>query len=108
MSPSSSLFAAVIEEHLELKRRNRHLEDDLPLDSFVGHDPFQNHPLFKTEADAQREEEETGEHPAVSLQAPADTRPCRPWSPASRVTPRAGWRPAPPASSAGTEPGGRR
>lgn len=73
MSPSSSLFAAVIEEHLELKRRNRHLEDDLPLDSFVGHDPFQNHPLFKTEADAQREDEETGEHPAVSLQAPADT-----------------------------------
>jgi hypothetical protein len=73
MSPSSSLFAAVIEEHLELKRRNRHLEDNLPLDSFVGHDPFQNHPLFKTEADAQREDEETGEHPAVSLQQPSDT-----------------------------------
>jgi hypothetical protein len=73
MSPSSSLFAAVIEEHLELKRRNRHLEGELPLDSFVVHDPFQNHPLFKTEAEARREEEETGEHPAVSLHMHEDT-----------------------------------
>jgi hypothetical protein len=37
------------------------------------HDPFQNHPLFKTEAEARAEEEETGEHPAVSLEMPADT-----------------------------------
>jgi hypothetical protein len=73
MSQSSSLFAAVIEEHLELKRRNRHLETELPLGSFVGHDPFENHPLFKSEADARREEEETGEHPAVTLDIPADT-----------------------------------
>jgi hypothetical protein len=73
MSQSSSLFAAVIEEHLELKRRNRHLENELPLDSFVGHDPFHNHPLFKSEADARREEEETGEHPAVALAIPEDT-----------------------------------
>jgi hypothetical protein len=73
MSPSSSQFAAVIEEHLELKRRNRHLESELPLDTFVGHDPFVNHPLFKTEADARREEEETGEHPAVTLHMAEDT-----------------------------------
>ena len=32
----------------------------------VGDDPFTNHPLFKTEADARREEEETGEHPVVA------------------------------------------
>jgi hypothetical protein len=43
------------------------------IDEFVVDDPFQNHPLFKTESDARREEEETGEHPAVSLEMPADT-----------------------------------
>jgi hypothetical protein len=73
MSQSSSLFSAVIEEHLELKRRNRHLEPELPLDSFVSHDPFHNHPLFKSEAEAQREEEETGEHPAIPLDLAQDT-----------------------------------
>ena len=31
-------------------------------------DPFENHALFKTEADAQSEEEETGEHPAIRLE----------------------------------------
>ena len=46
---------------------------DLPLDEFVGDDPFENHPLFKTEEDARREEEETGEHPAVALEIPAET-----------------------------------
>ncbi|MGZ4430670.1 MAG: hypothetical protein ACXVYV_03385 [Gaiellales bacterium] len=73
MTGSSSLFAAVIEDHLALKRRNSHLDDELPLEEFVGSDPFENHPLFKTEEDARREEEETGEHPAVALEIPADT-----------------------------------
>jgi hypothetical protein len=45
----------------------------MPIDEFAVHDPFQNHPLFKTEAEARAEEEETGEHPAVSLEMPADT-----------------------------------
>ena len=66
MTTSGSLFASAIEHHLELKRRNRHLDDDLPLEEFRDDDPFENHPLFKTEADARREEEETGEHPAVA------------------------------------------
>jgi hypothetical protein len=65
MSTSGSLFASAIEHHLELKRRNQHLDDELPLEEFQDDDPFNNHPLFKTEADARREEEETGEHPAV-------------------------------------------
>ena len=65
MTTSGSLFASAIEHHLELKRRNQHLDDDLPLEEFRDDDPFDNHPLFKTEADARREEEETGEHPAV-------------------------------------------
>jgi len=69
----SSHFASVIEEHLELKRRNARLDGELPLDEFVGDDPFDNHPLFKTEEAARREEEETGEHPAVALEMPAET-----------------------------------
>lgn len=73
MSLGTSSFASVIEEHLELKRRNQTLDADLPLDEFVGDDPFHNHPLFKTEAEAQREEEETGEHPAVRLEMAEDT-----------------------------------
>jgi hypothetical protein len=65
MTTNGSLFASAIEHHLELKRRNQHLDDELPLEEFRDDDPFDNHPLFKTEADAQREEAETGEHPAV-------------------------------------------
>jgi len=65
MDTGSSLFATVIEDHLELKRRNARLDKDLPLNEFAGSDPFENHPLFKTEAEALREELETGEHPAI-------------------------------------------
>jgi hypothetical protein len=73
MTTDGSLFASAIEHHLELKRRNQHLDDDLPLDEFVGDDPFANHPLFKTEAAALLEDEDTGEHPAVEPEPPADT-----------------------------------
>jgi hypothetical protein len=66
MTTSGSLFASAIEHHLELKRRNRHLDEDLPLEEFQDDDPFDNHPLFKTEADARREEEATGEHPVAT------------------------------------------
>ncbi len=69
----SSLFSSVIEDHLELKRRNARLDPDQPLDEFAVNDPFDNHPLFKTEDDARREEQETGEHPAVALEIPEDT-----------------------------------
>ena len=70
---SSSLFSSVIEDHLELKRRNRHLDAELPLGEFVGDDPFENHPLFKTEAEARREEDETGRRPAIPMTLEADT-----------------------------------
>jgi hypothetical protein len=75
MTTDGSLFASAIEHHLELKRRNQHLDEDLPLDEFVGDDPFSNHPLFKTEAEARAEEEETGEHPVVAhvQEPPPDT-----------------------------------
>lgn len=73
MNSGSSMFAAAISEHLDLKRRNAELEPELPLDEFVSRDPFENHPLFKSEQEARAEEEETGEHPVVALEMPAET-----------------------------------
>ena len=73
MTGNGSLFSSVIEDHLALKRQNSCLDGEMPIDEFVVDDPFQNHPLFKTEDDARREDEETGEHPAVALEMPADT-----------------------------------
>ena len=73
MTGSGSLFSSVIEDHLALKRQNSRLDGEMPIDEFIVDDPFQNHPLFKTEDDARREDEETGEHPVVSLEMPADT-----------------------------------
>jgi hypothetical protein len=43
-----SVFAHVIQEHLELKRRNSELDQNMPLDKYETTDPFENHPLFKT------------------------------------------------------------
>ena len=51
-----SLFAQVIQDHLELKRRNSELEGRLSIDRYKSADPFQNHPLFKTEEQARLEE----------------------------------------------------
>src|SRR5918911_2286666 len=53
---TASLFAQVIQEHLELKRRNAALEHEMPLDKYMSDDPFQNHPLFKTEEQARVED----------------------------------------------------
>ena len=60
-----SIFSKIIEEHLELKRRNAELERDLPISRYVNEDPFQNHPLFKTEEQARLEETMDGTEPAV-------------------------------------------
>jgi len=70
---NGSLFSSVIEDHLALKRKNSRLDDDMPLEQYLGDDPFLNHPLFKTEDEARREEEETGEHPAIPLAIEPDT-----------------------------------
>jgi hypothetical protein len=51
-----SLFAQVIQEHLELKRRNAALEHEMPLEKYMAEDPFENHPLFKTEEQARVED----------------------------------------------------
>jgi hypothetical protein len=61
-----SLFARVIQEHLELKGRNAEVEHDMPIDRYAADDPFDNHPLFKTEEQARLEETMDGE-PAVQL-----------------------------------------
>jgi hypothetical protein len=61
-----SIFSKIIEEHLELKRRNAELEGNLPISRYVNDDPFQNHPLFKTEEQARLEETMDGTEPAVA------------------------------------------
>jgi hypothetical protein len=51
-----NIFAQVIQDHLELKRRNAELERAMPLSKYQPEDPFNNHPLFKTEEQARLEE----------------------------------------------------
>ena len=70
-----SVFARVIQDHLELKRRNAELEPAMPIDGYRIEDPFDNHPLFKTEEQARLEETMDGDEPAVSLDADALTWP---------------------------------
>jgi hypothetical protein len=69
-----SLFAQVIQEHLELKRRNAALEHEMPLEKYMNDDPFENHPLFKTEEQARVEDTMDGvqsiEDEATSLDWP--------------------------------------
>ena len=70
-----SIFSKIIEEHLELKRRNSELERELPISRYVNDDPFQNHPLFKTEEQARLEETMDGVQPEVLVGAAAFTWP---------------------------------
>jgi hypothetical protein len=60
---ASQSFANVIEEHLELKRRNAALDGEMPLDKYEVDDPFENHPLFKSEEQARIEETAGGTEP---------------------------------------------
>jgi hypothetical protein len=86
---TASLFATVIQEHLELRRRNAALEHEMPLERYMPDDPFENHPLFKTEEQARIEDTMDGTQSIVdeptSLEWPAaDTFPGAP------VVPEAG------------------
>jgi hypothetical protein len=63
---TESPFASVIQDHLELKRQNADLAVEMPLDHYQTEDPFENHPLFKSEEQARIEETLDGE-PAVEL-----------------------------------------
>ena len=72
-----SLFSQVIQDHLELKRRNSELEPAMPLGRYKSDDPFENHPLFKTEEQARLEETMDGEvsAPTAPLAWPVDDAP---------------------------------
>ena len=58
---TSSLFAQIIQDHIDLKQRNASLEPAMPLERYRMEDPFDNHPLFKTEEQARLEETMDGE-----------------------------------------------
>ena len=62
----ASPFASVIQDHLELKKQNAELDGNMPLDHYQIEDPFENHPLFKSEEQARIEETLDGE-PAIEL-----------------------------------------
>ena len=70
-----SLFAQAIQEHLELKQRNARLQRDLPLENYKADDPFENHPLFKTEEQARIEETLDGSEPVVVADLPRAEQP---------------------------------
>jgi hypothetical protein len=61
-----SIFAQVIKEHLDLKERNARLGDAMPIDHYKDEDPFENHPLFKSEEQARIEETMDGVEPDFS------------------------------------------
>jgi hypothetical protein len=60
-----TLFSQVIQEHLELKERNSDLGGQLPIERYMNEDPFNNHPLFKTEEQARIEDTMDGTEPAI-------------------------------------------
>jgi hypothetical protein len=66
-----SMFAQVIQDHLALKEQNSKLENSMPLGHYKNADPFDNHPLFKTEEQARLEETMDGEEPAVTAEPAA-------------------------------------
>jgi hypothetical protein len=61
-----SIFAQVIRDHLDLKERNAQLDDTMPIDHYKLGDPFENHPLFKSEEQARIEETMGGVEPDFS------------------------------------------
>jgi hypothetical protein len=68
---TESIFAQVIQDHLELKERNANLEGKMPIGKYKTDDPFDNHPLFKTEEQARLEETMDGEEIAVTSEPTA-------------------------------------
>jgi hypothetical protein len=67
---TETTFARAIQDHLALREANADL--DVSLEKYATDDPFENHPLFKSEEQARIEE--TLEH-APSTEAP----PALPW-----------------------------
>ena len=68
---SISSLSKAIQEHLDLKQKNADLDTTMPLDRYSIEDPFENHPLFKSEEQARLEETLEGvEAPTSESQAP--------------------------------------
>ena len=93
-----SLFADVIQDHLELKRKNADLDNQMPIERYRIEDPFENHPLFKTEEQARIEETMDGDVRCPSRRTPLRLR--SPRTPGSRTASGA----APATSTGATEP----
>ncbi len=77
---SSSSLSKAIQEHLDLKQRNAGLDNTMPLDRYSIEDPFENHPLFKSEEQARLEETLDGaptteSQPAVPWPGESDAEP---------------------------------
>jgi len=70
MADTASLFAQVIQDHLELKRKNAELERAMPLARYMEEDPFENHPLFKTEEQARIEDTMSGQESIEDAPSP--------------------------------------
>jgi hypothetical protein len=64
-----SYFAQVIKDHLALKERNSSLDGRMPIDRYKADDPFENHPLFKTEEQARLEETMDGQPAFVAVES---------------------------------------
>jgi hypothetical protein len=62
------MFSDIIEDHLRLREQNARLESLMPLDGYKGIDPFENHPLFKTEEQARIEDTLDGGMSIVDLE----------------------------------------
>src|SRR5215510_16562231 len=63
---TSSMFERVIQDHLALKERNARLDGKMPIEGYKEADPFENHPLFKSEEQARIEETMDGVDPDFS------------------------------------------
>ena len=60
------MFERVIQDHLALKERNARLDGEMPIEGYKDADPFENHPLFKSEEQALLEETMDGVDPDFS------------------------------------------
>jgi hypothetical protein len=70
---SDTTLSRAIEEHLALRERNAALDGEMPLTEYQPDDPFENHPLFKSEEQARLEET------LERVEAPEPVRSVLPW-----------------------------
>ena len=71
-------FADVIQDHLELKRKNSEIEPDLPIDRYKAEDPFDNHPVQERGASPNRRDHGRRGIAAVRARQPGCAEPEQP------------------------------